>query len=46
MVIPNYFTFINMVDDFTQLIETKKPLYEEVASIVLTLSFNDDITES
>lgn len=35
-----------MVNDFTQLIETKKPLYEEVKRIVLTLSFYEEITES
>ena len=35
-----------MFEDFTQLIETKKPLSEEVRLIVLTLSFYDEITES
>ncbi len=35
-----------MINDFTQLSETKKPLYEEVIAIVLTLSFYDEFTES
>jgi hypothetical protein len=46
-VVPNSsIVFINMAEDFTPLIETKKPFSEEVSLIVLTLGFYYELTEN
>ena len=37
---------INIVNDFTQLMETKKPFREEVNHIVLRLTFYNEMIES